>query len=237
VSDLGIVGLQDLTRRRFKELLNITEVRKIEDGDKIDVDNLTAFFTGDLDELFKEDKTLHIKRSKICILMDGSGSMGSGLLDHAQRKKTVAESVRALIQILEEVQAEEGLNVDYDVISFDDTHHDLRKDNWENEYFAHSGGTNLLGAFQYAHQKLLNDNEIDGKKMIVIFTDGDVSQYEIDDMKRDIYKHNADARAMVIGVGAEIDGHLVKEVVGDHNILARECADVVLMETVMDMME
>jgi len=237
VEDIGSIGLQEQTRQRFKELLNIKQIKHVRSGNTINTDNLPAFLVGDLDELFHEEKVIRVKKSKLMILMDGSGSMGEQLMDGNQRRITVAECVQSLVDILDEVRELEGINVDYDLACFTGSYFPLSRKNWKKEYLSHGGGTSLYNGFSRAHEHILEDQEIDGKKMIIMFTDGEVTPGDIDKMKRLILKHNSDVRCMIIGVGSDVNGELVKKVVGDHNILAKDLADVILMESIMDMME
>jgi uncharacterized protein with von Willebrand factor type A (vWA) domain len=99
-----------------------------------------------------------------------------------------------------------------------------------------SGGTNFHNAFHQAITDLANDNSIDGKKMIVCFTDGDVCESQIKDVKNDIIKYGSDVRAMVIGIGTDPCSHMSQEIVGDNIILAEENADLVLLETIGEML-
>ncbi len=233
-SELGELGLKELTKNKFKELLNIKEIRKIEDGDKIDTDNLTAYLTGDVEELLKEDIIEHRKRSKIMLVLDASGSMDGALLDSSSRKSTVGACCKELVNLLDEIQATEGLSVDWEVGVFTDDYYKCTKDNWENKYSRTSGGTNLLNAFNTAQKELLEDHEIDGNKIIILFSDGDVSSSEIVEMKKSILKYNQDVRCLIIGVGSDLDGSFTGEIIGEHNIIAKDCADIILMETVME---
>jgi len=173
----------------------------------------------------------------LMILLDASGSMGARLIDNVKRKQTVAECTKALVEILDEVRELEGLNVDYDIACFTRHYNLLSKENWVNEYYQHDGGTNIINAFSKAQDHILRDQEIDGKKMIIMFTDGDVQASEIREMKDRIVKYGAEVRCMIIGVGADVNSALVKEACGDNNILVRELADIILMEAIATMME
>lgn len=235
--EIGKVALQEMTKNRFKELLNIKETRKVEDGVTIDTDNLTAFMTGDIDSLFMEDKTVHKKKSKIMILLDGSGSMRARLLDGSSKKSTVGACAREVIEILEEVRHIDGLNVDYEIGVFTASFTKCTKENWEETFSDMDGGTDLITAFKAGQEILLEDQELDGNKIIIVLTDGEVYENEIDDMKKEIIRHNEDVRCMIIGVGANVTGHFVKEVIGDSNIITKDCADIILMEAIMDALE
>jgi len=235
-STIGEIALREQTRQRFKELLNITEIKKTSNGLKLDTDNLTAFLTGDIEELFCEEKIVKRKKSKIMIIMDGSGSMGGQLFDHSERRSVVGGCVRSLTKVLDEVINLEGINVDYTIAGFDSDLDILSKDNWEEEYNKMCGGTNLLNAFTKAQDYLLKDLEADGKKIIVFFTDGDVNFSQVEEVKKRIIQHNEDVRCMIIGVGANICDRFVEDICGDYNILAKECADMILLDVIMEML-
>jgi len=233
---IGKIGLQEQTRKRFKELLNIKETRIIEDGCNLDTDNLTAYLTGDMDELFNEEKIVHKKKSKLVIVMDSSGSMGTNLFCGKTRKKVVAGCVQEITSILDELANLEGINVDYTIAAFDDGYYPLKKDNWQTQYLSHNGGTDLLNAFIHAQDSLLKEQDVDGNRMIVLMTDGEVSTYEIEEMKKRILRHNADVRCMIIGVGATLLGTFVNDIIGDFNIISSELADEILMGAISTML-
>ncbi len=235
-STIGEVAVREITRQKFKELLNIKEIKRTTNGIKLNTDNLTAFFTEDLDDLFEDEKIVKKKKSKIMIIMDGSGSMSGRLLDRSSRKEVVSGCAKALIEVLDEVIALEGINVDYTIAGFDDDLEIFTKENWQDKYKIMNGGTNLVNAFNKAQEYMLADLEAEGKKLIVFFTDGDVNEAEIDEVKRGILRHNEDVRVMLIGVGAELNSRFVTDIVGDFNILAKECADLILLETIMEML-
>jgi uncharacterized protein with von Willebrand factor type A (vWA) domain len=131
----------------------------------------------------------------------------------------------------------EGLNVDYEVSRFDSAYYKLSKDNWQKEYAGKiGGGTNLQYAFDQAMDSMLKDPTIEGKRMIVLITDGEVSGDQIEGMQKSIARNNADVRAMVIGCGAEVNGSFVRKISG-HNIISEEHSDIVLMECIQEMMD
>lgn len=234
--EIGPTALAEQTRSRFKELLNIKTKRTADDGNILDVDNLIAYHTGDVDVLFKEELVKHEKKSKILILMDSSGSMGSPLIDGKRRSRALVACVKAVTEVLDEVIELEGINVDYELAAFDNNYWELKKDSWAQEYLRHSGGTNFHGAFHKAITLLAGDNSIDGKKMIVCFTDGDVNEQQILDVKNDIIANGSDVRAMIVGIGTDPCSPMSTEIVGDNIILAEENADLILLETIGDML-
>lgn len=237
VGTLEPVAIKSLTKNKFTEVLNVRLTKMIDDGMIVDTDNLTSFFTGDLEELFTDDIQIKKPKSKILFLIDASGSMSTPLLDGKSNASVVLGCTENLINIIEEVMRLEGLDVDYCVRAFDYSYYKLSKENWKKEYQAKGGGTDLLSAFRKAQEEMLADYSIEGKKLIVVFTDGYVDNREIEDMRKLIAKHSSDVRCMVIGVGADPNGKCAKEILGERNILLTPMADLVIMDTVMEMIE
>lgn len=233
---IGKVALHEQTKNQFKDLLNIKETYYVDDGDQVNTENLLSLYTNNIDELFEEEKIKSRRKSKIIFVLDASGSMGTTLLCGSKRRDTVANCVKDITQILDEVRLIEGTEIEYQVTAFDERFYELNQSNWVNEYFQHSGGTNLLNAFEKAQNILLKTPEIDGHKLIVLFTDGDVQQEQITEMKKLILRHNADVRCMIIGVGSGIASFFVQEIVQDFNIISSEMADRVLLDAIMEML-
>jgi hypothetical protein len=228
------IELTAITRRKFVDALNTTERYTQSDGSRLNTDDLISFFTGELEDLFIDDEIQKVKRSKIVFCLDASGSMGTKLFDNTNRKKTLGKCVKSLIDILDDVRETEGLNVDYDVIAFACYPQKLNKETWQSEYQSHSGGTDLLGAMQMAVDEL-SDSEIDGNKMVILVTDGEVSKSEIVEVKDLIVKNNSDIKAMLIGIGARND--YCENLCGDNNIICLEHADQIVMESIQEMMD
>jgi hypothetical protein len=234
-NELSPAALDEITKQKFTELLNVKEMRVVWDGVKLNTDSLTSFYTGDVDELFVDDDVEKRKKSKLIFVLDGSGSMDTGLLDRASGRKVVAKTMKALASILDEVRETEGINVDYRVWGFTTHVHKFNQDNWEYEYNCIDGGTRLFNAFREAQDEILNDPEVDGNKLIVVLTDGAVNTFEIDNIRQSILQHNEDVRVMIVGVGADMAGPFAK-MCGDRIILAEEHANEVILETLTDML-
>lgn len=234
--DIGPAALQEQTRNKFKELLNIKTKRRSDDGSILDTDNLLSYHTGDIETLFKDEIVKHEKKSKITILMDSSGSMHSPLLDGHYRSRALVACVKSVTDILDEVIELEGINVEYTLAAFDNQYVKLAKEDWDKQYLKRSGGTNFHQAFHEAITELANDNSIDGKKMVVCFTDGDVNEDQIKDVKREIITYGSDVRAMIIGIGTDPCSHMSTEIVGDNIILTQENSDLVLLDVIGEML-
>jgi len=135
------------------------------------------------------------------------------------------------------LQATEGLNIKYDVWCFDTTAQKLDIDRWEKDYTTYGGGTDLLKAFLKVQDDILKDQELDGNKMVVLVTDGEVGNDEIDGLRTHIIKHGAEVKCMVLGVGADFGGRFVKIIAGDNNIIAEEHSDSVVMDAIKEMLD
>jgi len=227
------IELAEITKQRFIETLNIKERYTQNDGSKLDTDNLLAYYTGDVDELFIEEVSHKVKKSKIVFCLDASGSMSTRLFDRTDRKETLGKCIKSLTNILDEVKETEGLNVDYDVIAFHSHPVLLDKATWEEDFMRQSGGTDIPPAIEMAI-KLLQDDEIDGNRIIILVTDGDVYSGDIDEVKR-LMLENTDIKAMLLGIGAK--SKYIEKLCGDNNIICLEHADQIVMECVQEMLE
>jgi hypothetical protein len=234
---IGEAAFEELTRSAFKELLCIKEKRMIFEGMKLNTDEIPSFFTGDVDQLFHDEDIIKVKKSKIAFCLDSSGSMQSTLLDNNQRTDVLVRTVRSIINILKELQETEGLNISYDVWAFDYNAEKLDINRWEKEYSCRGGGTNLLDSFLDVQADILKNQEIDGSKLVILVTDGEVGNHEIEELRNHIIKHGAEVRCMVIGVGANLTGAFVAKIAGDNNILGQEHADAVVMDCIRTMIE
>lgn len=229
------LAMDEQCAKQFKEILNVKEIRIIDEGSVLDTDNLTAFYTGDVNELFRQEKTFRKKKSVVMFLIDASGSMGTKLLDNKARAAVVKSCVQKLTAILDEVQQLEGLNVDWKVSQFDDRYTRLTKDNWQKEYHP-DGGTSFIAGFEGAYNDMVDDYSIEGKRIIVAFSDGDISSNEIDHVSKLIAKNHADVRGLVVGVGSDMNSKFVKDIVGDNVIIAEDNATEVIMESIKSML-
>lgn len=233
---LGEAALRDQTSQHFKELLNEKTNKVTKCGTTLDSTALDAFALGDTDRLFTEDQITKKKKSKVLFLLDSSGSMGSLLLDGHWRNSGLASTVKQLTDILDDVHDIEGVNVDYDIRSFDTSYYKLSKDNWVKEYLRlGGGGTRLSYAFSKAITELVEDWTVDGNKMIVLVTDGQVDQIQIHRIKEEILRYNEDVRCMLLGIGADLDSKFIKEIT-PFNILETASADSVIMDAIMEML-
>ena len=234
---LDEASFDEQTIRAFNELLTIKSIRTIQDGHTLDCDNLTAFFTGAIDELFKSRKIVKQKKSKILMLFDSSGSMHDtdGLCDSKRKSHILVAVGKKLQTILDDIRDHEGVNVDYDIRAFDTRYIVLKKEGWEHEYLRRNGGgTDCAMAFMAAQDEILADSTIDGNKIVILITDGQIDHYQVDAIHDRIIKHNADVKAMILGVG--LDKHFEAKI-GGRNIIATELADGAVLQAIEDMLE
>ena len=229
------LAMDEQCAQQFKEILNVKEIKIIESGNVLDTDNLVSFFTGDVETLFKQEKTVRNKKSKIMFLLDCSGSMSEGMLDNRRRYEIVKSSTQKLTEILTEVQELEGLNVDWCVSMFDDEYRQLTKENWQSQYRP-DGGTSFIRGFSAAMKEMMDDYTIEGKRIIVAFSDGDIGSDEITFVEELIRKHHSDVRMLIVGVGSNMCSPFVKNIVGDNVIIAQENATEVIMKTIEAML-
>ena len=236
-SVVGEVALDEMTSMQFKELLNMKERKVVENGTMLDTDNLVSYYTGDIESLFKEEIIIKNKKSKIMFLIDASGSMSATLLCRKPRWKVVAKCVKKLISILKEVKDNDSIDISWEVCGFAYNFEEYGEngDEWEQTYRPH-GGTNIENGVRGAFEKLVKDFHIDGKRILVVFSDGDVCPNEIDAIKQMIFKHGQDIRTLIVGVGTDLCGKMAKDITGDNVIISEEDANTVLFETVKSML-
>ncbi|KKL47633.1 hypothetical protein LCGC14_2333560, partial [marine sediment metagenome] len=232
----GTEALEEITRTNFIELLKVKDHRTVNLGKKLDSNRLVSYKTGDIDTLFTDEKIERPLRSKVLILLDCSGSMASPLLDNVQKSRGLADITERITKLLDELNDIHGIDIDYDVRSFDTSYYTHRKEDWKKEYLAMpGGGTSLSRNFDKAQDEMLKDYTVNGKKMIVVITDGDVGSGQVEHMRQSILGKNEDVRLMILGIGADPIGQFSKEISG-HNILAMEMADTIVLDAIMEML-
>jgi len=240
IGNITPIALQEQTKKRFTELLNVKEIRKVyEEAGKLDTENIASYFTGDIQDLFSEPKIERKKKSKIVFLLDCSGSMAGGFQfeSGSRRDKVTATICKTFVEILEELRAVEGINIDWEIRCFDDSYYILSQDNWEQEYQRHLGGGTTIGpAFEDAVESLASDQVIDGSRLIIVLTDGYVLQEDIGRMRKSIISHGEDVRCLVIGIDSDPVGKFMKDV-GAANILGQESAETILLDAIMRLIE
>ena len=166
-----------------------------DDTGNINTDNLSSYFTGDINELFTEEKILKPYKSKVNIVLDSSGSMRSSLYDNKTRYVVVAKTAQSIVNILKRINENEGLNIEWEVNAFSVHYQKLNKDNWQREYANSIGnGTRFYDSFVEAQKDMLSNPDIVGKKIIIFITDGRVDQGQIENIRKHILKYNEDIR-------------------------------------------
>lgn len=229
--------ITEATRQRFEELLRVKEnhLRPIESGN-LNLENLTAFFTEDAEELFTENRVRRSTKSKILLLLDCSGSMGTKLYDNKKRCDVVASAAKSIIESIERVNESEGVCVDWDVMLFDDEVWLANKATWEKLY-SPRGGTHILKAFAKAQQFLMKDIDLRGNKIMIIITDGEVDPTEVEEIRQQIIRHGSGLKLVIVGVGASPAGDFAKNIIHGRNILTGDQADQVLYAAIVACME
>ena len=231
---LDPLALREQTQKQFEELLKMKEEQIfIHEEGGLNTENLTSFFTEDIEELFVDSRIIEPKKSKIIIVLDASGSMSSSLLCGTSAKDAVAKTAGSIKEVIDRVNEAEGLCVDYEIAAFNENYIKLDKENWMKQYNQHTGGTCVINAFKQAQKDLLSDFDIEGNKMIVFLTDGQVDSTEIDQVRAEIIKTNSEIKVLILGVGADPHGSFVQNIIEDANIMDLESADVILLEAIM----
>jgi Mg-chelatase subunit ChlD len=202
----------------------------------LNTDNLTSFHTGTVEELFKDEITVKKRKSKIHFLLDQSGSMNTKLsLDSGlTRGRLLVKVVQSMTDILDEVKSYDGLDVSYEVWFFEGSLI-IPKEDWKKEYCP-DGGTNLCASFTKVLEKMKDDYEIDGKRIVVVVTDGDVSREDIQQMKDKIIEFSSDVRCMILPIGAMPGDEIVKIISDGKTILTESSANKVMLETIQEML-
>ena len=230
------IQLTETTKRKLKECLNISEKNVSDDGSDLNTDNLIALFTGQIEELFREEATEQVKKSKIVFCIDASGSMDARMVDGKLRRDVLADSVQSMINVLNEVRETDGLDVDYDVVAFTQRATKLKKESWRRDYNYMSGGTNIFRAMEESIS-ILNKNEIEGNKLVILVTDGEVQKGQSETVEKLIMSKNSDIKAMLIGIDVKVDGYFAKNLCGDNNIVCMDHAEQIIMEALQTMLE
>jgi len=226
-------ALEEQTVQQFKELLNIKETKTSDNGLELDTDSLVSFYTHDINELFKEEKIVKKKKSKIYFLMDGSGSMSSALLDGTESFRIVASCVKSLTNILDELR-HSGMEIDWDVGMFRGHLHRLNKENWEQRY-GPGGGTHFEGPFKEVVDEMLKDYTIEGKRIIVVMTDGEIYESEVTNVVEYMQGKAKDIRPLFIGIGTAFDS-FTRNLIGDNVIVDRGTADFILCKAIEELL-
>lgn len=242
-SIIGKAAFDEITKSRLKDMLNIKCNRIVEDGNKLNTDSLLSYHTGDLDSLFVEDNIVKKKKSKIMFLLDCSGSMAGYVqicdkdAGYKNAKQVVlAEAVQSIADIFDEIMESEGSNVEYVVNAFDHNYHALDKKLWKEQYFNKGGGTDLKNAFEKAHDEMSMDQELDGQKIIILFTDGEVDTRDVEYAQNLITTANSQVKCLIIGIGAKLNSDFVKKLVGDNNIVAAKYSSEIISEAALQLM-
>jgi hypothetical protein len=225
-------ALTEITKAKFEEMLKIKEHKSFSsESGIVNTNNLSAFFTEDIEELFMETKIMKPKKSKIVIVMDASGSMHDSLLDNNRKYQVVVSAVKAIIESIENVNAAEGLCVDWEINGFEDDIIPYEKETWENQYHP-NGGTDISRSFQTARNKLDSEMDVEGNKIIIFLTDGQVGPRDVDQMLENIIKSGSTIRLVIVGVGSDPTDNFATKIIQDRNILIKEDAERVLFDAI-----
>lgn len=225
-------ALTEVTKARFEEMLKVKEEKLIStESGVLNTESLVSFFTEDLEELFSEVKIMTPKKSKIVLVLDASESMSIELWDSVSRHKAVIAAAKAIIESIEAVNKAEGICVEWEINGFTGEYIPFDKERWEKQYYPH-GGTNILRAFHTAQDRLSLETDIEGNKIMIFITDGEVDGYQIEQMRESILRSGSSIKLVIVGVGADPTKDFVTSIVQDRNILAEGDAERVLFDAI-----
>lgn len=210
---LHTIDVNEQARNRIKESLKKSMSIIIDEGTSLKTDDLTAIFTGDIDDLFTDIKSHKTMKTKLYFLMDVSGSMEHGvytddLTAKAEGAKAMsrlslsASAFQAIEDVLKEVREEWGVDVSHDNFIFADICAKIHKmeDLFNDNRGIVGGGTNITKAFKYVLSVVHKDDPAN-KRIVVILTDGEVRSETINEIKSMINKEAQDIRIVFVGIG------------------------------------
>lgn len=207
--------LSQMARQRIKEALTVSITRNVSDGTQFHTDNITSYFSGEVEPLFNETIKKRTSKTKVYFLIDISGSMDYKDIkveDVTQQKVkdtsrfTVATTaMNELRMVVDEVASEVGDDVCYDIYMFGDY---CQK--WNNPSYnlkdapSGGGGTNLPKAMQTVFSDIRTEGWA-GKRILLVITDGDVHRTDINSVKELINKEAQDIRVVFVGISGHLD--------------------------------
>ena len=232
-----LVDLNQQAKDRIKETLKKTMTTIIDEGRNLNTDNLISIFTGDIDNLFIDEKSERKMRTKVYFLMDTSGSMDSTMGSESFKSIDLAEdpsapddvsgenrqhlaiaSFKAISEVIDECRDVYGTDISYENYVFADS---CAKVNQMSKDLV-GGGTNLSRAMAVVFKEIHGDDPAN-KRILVIMTDGDVgSTKEIKDL---INKEAQDIRVVFVGITDNPGCDLIK-----HNILHEGHSEAMIVE-------
>lgn len=238
-----LIDMNEQAKSRIKETLKKSMEVFIDEGMMLNTDNLTAIMTGDVDELFHDTKSEKKTRTKLYFLMDVSGSMSTampmfkinGMEDNEKEKSrskeparidTAISAFKAIAEVMEEVKSVHGVDLEYDNYLFGD---DCVKIKSMADIRDHDvgGGTELIEACK----KVLSDVQKDdpaNKRIVVILTDGEVGDHELNRVEKLIQTEAQDIRIVLVGIG---NAEQSNPKLFRHNIISPEHAEAKIIES------
>jgi hypothetical protein len=197
---------EKVTVQKLKEFLTQTfeQVTRDESG-SIDPSKLPTYWQGD-DDLFQDETKKVVKRVKIKVAIDSSGSMDSPLEDNEKRYSAVIRGLGLVAQAVERITNDEGMDISLEVWAFASTDRLLKRpeERWDpglfkQKYMANFGGG--TAASTLIKNFAAENNEEGTLTIIVVLTDGGFG----DNAEEEIEKGMADQRKkwLLVGVGNE----------------------------------
>lgn len=181
-----------------------------EEGNRLDSRRLHKLFTND-NNVFTEQQEKEF-RTKVLFLVDRSGSMGS-------RENIIKQAFFTLLTALYRIVDEDNLPIDIAVVAFNEKVQILKAFESQKtpqqivDSYHICGGTILLEAYNKARDMLESSGE-DCEKVLICMTDGEVNDYEIDE----INNLATDMKSLFIGINLNIYSKKCKALFGKYNI-------------------
>jgi hypothetical protein len=216
---------EKVTVQKLKEFLTQTfeKVQRDESG-SIDPAKLPTYWQGD-DDLYTDETKKVVKRVKIKVAIDSSGSMDAELDDKEKRYSAVIRGLGLVAQAVERIVNDEGMDITLEVWAFASMDRLLKRpeERWDPGEFKKKYMANFGGGTQASTliKNFASENNEEGTlTIVVILTDGGFG----DNADEEIEKGMTDPRKkwLLVGVGRE-------EELGDTThlrFLAKTLADV-----------
>lgn len=195
------ISLSEETRQRVKEELKQKIKHEVEGLKELNTNNLMSFFTGEVDDLFKEDTHLKEYKTKVFFLLDASGSMdsevesSSNMVESGQNKQSftltdmIKISMDPVVNIIKEVM-QESYSIDYDIYPFSSTL--LPKLNNVSS-LTNGGGTDLSSSLNKLFSIIKESADYD-RKLVVVCTDGEIDDADMASLSKNLKQKDDDIR-------------------------------------------
>lgn len=222
------VPLENTVRDRIKAALKRSLLTSNVEGNTLDTSELVSFMAGTIDDLFYETKTEKRMKTKVYFLMDTSGSMGChdiySTKGGTQMRLNVAHGAfKSIEEVVAELKAEDGCDIEHDSYVFAD-----KCEKWDGKEMNKipwvGGGTQFFAAMNKVMSDIAKDDPAN-KRILIVITDGDVYDHDIEDTKKLMQSSGQDIRVVFVSIG-DCNKEFFK-----HKITSTETANVAVFES------